>query len=263
MPLDPGEVRDELRRAAAFVYVDEPAAPALSSADAHHLQHVLRLRVGEAVAVGDGRGQVVLCRVISVAPGASEPARDAGGRRRSSAERRAFGLEPLAAPVQLAAPSPELCVAFALAKGERAEWTVQKLTEIGVDRLVPLITERSVVRVTGEDAKRRSERLRRVAREAGAQSRRPLLPEVSEPMTLAEFVASAGEPASLALAEPGSPYPNAGLHTIVIGPEGGWSERELATVRGRVGLGEGVLRTETAALVAGALLTHNRAIAGR
>ena len=76
------------------------------------------------------------------------------------------------------ASEPGLTVAFAPTKGERPEWVVQKLTELGVDRIVPLISERSVVRWAGERGAGAVERLRRVAREAAAQSRRVWLPDV-------------------------------------------------------------------------------------
>ena len=79
---------------------------------------------------------------------------------------------------------PALTVAFAPVKGERPEWVVQKLTELGIDRIVPLLSERSVVRWSGARGKATVERLRRVAREAAAQCRRVWLPEVADTVRL-------------------------------------------------------------------------------
>ena len=75
-------------------------------------------------------------------------------------------------------------MAFAPVKGERPEWVVQKLTELGIDRIVPLFSERSVVRWSGARGQATVERLRRVAREAAAQCRRVWLPEVSDSVRL-------------------------------------------------------------------------------
>jgi 16S rRNA (uracil1498-N3)-methyltransferase len=167
-------------------------------------------------------------------------------------------LEVTGAP-RFVGRSPSRCVAFAIPKGERAEWTVQKLTEIGIDRIVPLLTDRTVVRLDGDEAPRRGERFRRIAREAGSQSRRLHLPDVETPTTLASLI-FALDPADgqVAMAEPGGGPVTAAMQMVLVGPEGGWSERELDEVPARVGLGPGVLRAETAALVAGTLLVATR-----
>jgi 16S rRNA (uracil1498-N3)-methyltransferase len=137
---------------------------------------------------------------------------------------------------------------------------VQKLTEIGIDRIVPLITDRSVVRLDEDDATRRGERFRRIAREAGVQSRRVRLPVVEDPMTMANFLAGLDPAfaAGTAIAEPGGGPVTSVLDTILVGPEGGWSDAELEQNSVRVGLGSGVLRAETAAVVAGTLLVASR-----
>ena len=150
-----------------------------------------------------------------------------------------------------------MSVAFALAKGDRPEWVVQKLTELGVDRIVPLVTERSVVRWSPEREAQGRARLCRVAREACAQSRRVWLPEVTDVSTLASLAAASGGP--VALAQMGAPPPARADQTVAIGPEGGWSASELALVEGTVGLGDASLRAETAAVAIGVLLTSIRA----
>jgi len=159
-------------------------------------------------------------------------------------------LEPAGEVEQEARPSPDVTVCFAVVKGQRPEWAVQKLTEIGVDRIVPLVTARSVVRwpVGGESG--HLDRLRRVAREAAMQSRRTWLPVVADVAAFATVAAEAGA----SLAHPAGGPASLAHPTVMIGPEGGWDEDELHTGLPGVRLGAHVLRTETAALLAGALL---------
>ena len=149
-------------------------------------------------------------------------------------------------------PAPDVTVAFAPTKGDRPEWVTQKLTELGVDRIVPLRTSRSVVRWEGERGAKAVERLRRVAREASAQCRRPWLPEVTEVCRLDQVTALAGAP--LALADAGGTAPHLDRPVLAIGPEGGWDDDERSAFGPGVGLGPTVLRAETAAVVAGTLL---------
>jgi 16S rRNA (uracil1498-N3)-methyltransferase len=206
----------------AHAFVDDLDAPVLSPDDRHHLERVLRLRTGEEMTVSDG----------------------AGGRRRCR-----FGpsLEPVGDVEREKRPSPEVTVAFAVVKGQRPEWAVQKLTEIGVDRIVPVVTARSVVRwPVGAHV----DRLARVAREAAMQSRRAWLPVVAAVSTFAVLSAEDG----VALAHPGGRSPSLRHPTVMVGPEGGWDDAELTVGTPLVRLGAHVLRTETAAVVAGALL---------
>lgn len=221
------------RRAAAQVFVDDVAHPELDGDALHHLGRVLRLRAGEAVVAADGRGRWVPCRY--------------DGRR---------ALEPAGEAVAEVAPAPRTTVAFAPVKGERPEWVVQKLTELGVDCVVVLSTARTVVRWEGARVDAALGRLRRVATEAAAQSRRVWLPELSGVLPL-----DALEPAGLVLAEPGAPPLGNGVRTVAVGPEGGWTPEELAGDGGRAtaGLGPHVLRAETAAVAAGVLLGAHRA----
>jgi 16S rRNA (uracil1498-N3)-methyltransferase len=238
-----------LRRAAGFVYVEDLAAPQPSADDAHHLLAVLRLRSDEVVIAADGAGSYVPCVIRS---GVASPR----GKNRAAPSPEV--LEVTGAR-RFVGRLPSRCVAFAIPKGERAEWTVQKLTEIGIDRIVPLLSDRTVVRLDGAEAARRGERFQRIAREAGSQSRRLHLPDVETPTTLESLLSALGSTAGeVAIAEPGGGPVTASMQTVLVGPEGGWSERELDEVPGRVGLGPGVLRAETAALVAGTLLVAAR-----
>lgn len=155
-------------------------------------------------------------------------------------------------------------MAFAPAKGDRAEWVVQKLTEIGVDDIVVVRAARSVVRWEGGREGAALGRLRRVAAEAMNQSRRVWLPDVRGPVALHALASDAAAsitraPGAMALAEPGGAPFGASTTGIAVGPEGGWSEEELALGWPTVSLGDGVLRSETAAVVAAVLLSAQRA----
>ncbi len=234
--------------AAAQVFVDDLDEMVPDAGARHHLARVLRLRAGETVVASDGAGRWRSCRYRPVREGAaSDRVLEAAG------------------PVE-AEPRPDrpLTVAFAPAKGERPEWVVQKLTELGIDRIVPLSADRSVVRWDGDRAGRAVARLRRVAMEAAAQSRRVWLPEVTEVTGVAGLAAggasaTGGVSGGLVLAQLGGPPPRPGQRAVAVGPEGGWSPAELALGLPSVGLGDGVLRAETAALVAAAALSLLRA----
>ncbi|HTW99346.1 MAG TPA: RsmE family RNA methyltransferase [Acidimicrobiales bacterium] len=259
----------ELRSVAALAFVDDLEAPQLDPETEHHLLDVLRLADGTTVAISDGAGSWQACRLErehrSRAPGRSAAAAgraEAGGRSPVAGRAEAGGrvtLVPLGKVRTVPPSSPPIGVGFALTKGDRPEWTVQKLTEIGVDRIVPLFTERTIVRIEGAALDQRVERYRRIAREAGTQSRRLRLPRIAAPLPLLQFIASLGAAsAGVALAEPGGMPLDDRTRTVLVGPEGGFSERELAGTERHVGLGPTVLRAETAALVAGALLVAKR-----
>jgi 16S rRNA (uracil1498-N3)-methyltransferase len=193
---------------------------------------VLRVRGGEPVSACDGQGGWRWCTL------------------------GANGLEPAGEVVVTPAPQPALTVAFALVKGDRPEWIVQKLTELGIDRIVPFESARTVVRWRGTAKEQHHvARLRKVAREAAMQSRRLHLPEVVTVRAVAEVLA---EPA-MTVAEPGGETPTAAITAMAIGPEGGFTAEELALASRRIALPGGVLRAETAAIAAGVVLAAVRA----
>jgi 16S rRNA (uracil1498-N3)-methyltransferase len=220
----------ELRLAAAHVIVDPDQldaddGPSLDPGDAHHLARVLRLHHGEVITATDGVGRW-------------RPYRWRGADHRPAPD-GPITVEP--------APEPAITVGFTPVKGDRPEWTVAKLTELGVDRIVPLRTERSVVRWDGDRGVQAVQRLRRIVRESVMQSRRCHVPRVSEvlaPDALPDAALAHFDGGPLSLRPP----------AVLIGPEGGWSEAELAAPRPHVTLGPFVLRAETAALAAAALL---------
>ena len=212
----------------AHVFVADVDVPEPAPADRHHLERVLRLRAGELVTVSDGRGR---WRWASVgAP-----------------------FAPLGDVVDEPALHPPLTVGFALLKGDRNELVVQKLTELGIDTFVPLATERTVVRWDGDREGRNHERLVRVAHEAAMQCRRVWLPHVSQVSALADIAGEGVARASIDGVPPTLQHP-----TVLVGPEGGWTDTEHASAPHSVRIGELVLRAETAAITAGAILAALR-----
>jgi 16S rRNA (uracil1498-N3)-methyltransferase len=165
-------------------------------------------------------------------------------------------LEPVALLVRHPRPTPLVTVGFALTKGDQPEWAVQRLTEAGADRVVVVISDRCVARWPPAKQERQLERLREVARQAAMQSRRAWLPEVDGPVPFADLVTSLAE---VALAVPGGAPPSLSAPTVLVGPEGGWTDEELLAVPHHVGLGPHVLRAGTAAVAAGVLLAALRA----
>jgi len=140
-------------------------------------------------------------------------------------------------------PEP-FTLATAMPKGDRLDWLVQKAAELGVDRIVLLHAERSTVRWKADRAAKQLVRLRRIADESTRQSRRVWRTEIDGPVVAHEMLPLA------AVAEPGSVGAVGVESMIAIGPEGGWTDDELARSPRRIGLGDSVLRVETAAIAA-------------
>ena len=209
----------------AHAFVDDLDALALRDGDRHHLERVLRLRTGDELTVSDGAGRWRTCRF--------------------GAQLEAVG------PIETdTAPEPEITIGFALVKGDRNEWIVQKLTELGVDRIVPFRADRSIVQWDDAKRVRHHDRLVTVAREAAMQSRRAFLPTVEPLATFADLAARPG----VALTERGGRPPTLARPVALVGPEGGWSDQELSAGKPQMGLGPTVLRAETAAMAAAAAL---------
>jgi 16S rRNA (uracil1498-N3)-methyltransferase len=218
--------------ARAHVFVGNVDAPVLDGGDLHHLVRVLRLAPGSGVTAGDGEGRWRFCRL------GDGPV-----------------LEIAGPPVSEPRPAPAITVAFALVKGERPELAVQKLTELGVDRIVPFVAGRSVVRWERTRADRQVERWRTIARQAAMQCRRSWLPEVAPVTTFDSVAALPGA----ALADAGGAPPTLDLPVVLVGPEGGWTPEERGSGLPAVRLGPHVLRADTAAITAGAVLAALRA----
>jgi 16S rRNA (uracil1498-N3)-methyltransferase len=213
-------------------------AVTLGGAEAHHASTVRRVRVGEEVTVGDGRGAWLTGTVESVAP------REVVVR--------------IAERTDAAAPNPRVVLVQALAKGDRDELAVQAATELGVDEIVPWQAARSVSRWDAAKAAKGRARWATIVREAAKQAHRAWLPEVAELTSTAQLVERAAASHVLVL------EPTAGLRlsaltvdagdardiVLVVGPEGGIAPEELDALSAAgarlVRLGETVLRTSTA-----------------
>lgn len=214
---------------------------------ANHIARVLRLRQGDPLTLFDGGGGEYAARIEEFRKGAVIVSVD----------------EQL--PVARESPLP-ITLAQGVSRGERMDWVVQKATELGVTRITPVLTERSVVRLDAKQAERKRLHWQAIAVAACEQSGRDRVPGVDVPLILAEFVGKADPRATRVLLSPtGSqrvadlPRAEGGI-VVLIGPEGGLSEAEqraaLAAGFVAVRLGPRVLRTETAAVAALTLLQH-------
>jgi 16S rRNA (uracil1498-N3)-methyltransferase len=210
----------------------------LTGPEAHHAATVRRVRVGEEVTVGDGRGAWLTGEVEAVAP------REVVVRVRERTD----------AP----APRPRVVLVQALAKGDRDELAVQAATELGVDEIVPWQAARSVSRWDAAKVSKGRARWATIVREAAKQAHRAWLPDVAELTTTAQLARRA-EASVVLILEPTATEPLSGLRVgegeerdivLVVGPEGGIAPEELdvLTAAGAraVRLGDTVLRTSTA-----------------
>ncbi|MFN8023588.1 MAG: RsmE family RNA methyltransferase [Acidimicrobiales bacterium] len=215
-----------LRNSEAHVFVASLASPQLSFEDEHHLDRSLRLEETDPVTVSDGQGRWATAT---------------WSRRR--------GLE-LTSQIHQDPERPPLTIGCAIPKGDRPELVVQKLTELGINRISFYETKRSVVHWDDERRSKQHERMYRIAREAAMQSRRTFLPKIE--FTSFERML---EQHGMAIAEVGGRDPiDEGVHGILVGPEGGFDREELDYAVPKIGLSRNILRVETAAIVAAAQL---------
>lgn len=218
----------------------------LSGDEGRHAAKVRRVRAGETVLVSDGRGRLLTCTVRAVAD---------DGLRLGVLNREL-----------VAEGQPRLVVVQALPKGERAELAVEVMTELGVDRIVPWAAGRSIVQWQGARGEKALARWRRTAAEAAKQSRRGRVPFVAELagtkdvatlLSAAEVAIVLHEDAEIPLVA--VPLPLVGDIVVVVGPEGGVADDELALFDDAgahlVRLGPTVLRTSTAGPAALAALS--------
>lgn len=223
-----------------FLVDDAGARPGetvvLTGAEAHHAASVRRVRPGEQVTVGDGRGTWLAGVVDSTQP------REV--------------IVRITARDEVPPPRRRLVLAQALAKGDRDELAVQAATELGVDEVVPWQAARSVSRWEGPKAEKGRQRWRSIVREAAKQAHRAWMPEVTPPASTAALAARAAASRMLVL-EPtataslsGADLGEDGDIVLVVGPEGGIAPEELAQLAdagaAAVRLGDTVLRTSTA-----------------
>ena len=222
----------------------------LSAEETRHARDVLRLLPGDEVFVFDGEGCEFRCSVGEL-------------NSRSATLNVIEAVEP-------AKPESPLCLvlAVALLKSEKFDLVVQKATELGVTRIVPLITQRADVKIREpQDANRKLERWQRIALESAKQCGRARLMTISEPQVFTDALREMGstgvrlmfaERSGGSLKEALGDEANAKSVAALVGPEGGWTNEELAQAREFgwkiVTLGGRILRAETAAITVGALL---------
>jgi 16S rRNA (uracil1498-N3)-methyltransferase len=220
----------------------------LQSREARYILAVLRLGPGDEVTVFDGEGREYRTALFDDYE---------GGVYLSIQEE----LNPeRESPVRIT-------LGQGLLKGEKMKFVIQKATELGVDRIIPLVSSRSIPLVEGDRETLRIERWRRIAQEAAKQCGRTVVPEVAPVHELGDFL-SQGEGTGVILWE-GEPTPlrevieeidPKGGITLLIGPEGGFSEGEVATAQASgflvAGLGQRILRAETASLSVLSILQH-------
>ena len=216
-----------LRGSAAHVFVESLDDPQIASDDEHHLRRVLRIRDADVITVSDGLGRWVTARLT------------------------AHGVAVESDTVSESMPRPAV-VLSAIPKGDRPEWIVQKLTEIGATTIGFVDCARSVVRWEEARAGRQFDRMRRIAREAAMQSRRVWLPHLVDVQSFDQVIG----PISSAIADPDGGELSAATDTVIVGPEGGFTDGELARGTTRVRVSANILRVETAALAAAILLTQ-------
>jgi len=222
----------------------------LSREQAHQVRHVLRLRPGDTIVVLDGRGTEYEVLLTTVSQ------KEAVGRVTST--RNAAGE-----------PRVQLTLFQSLLAREKFEWVLQKATEVGVTQVVPVLTERSLVRTKQID-EGKLDRWRRIVTEAAEQSHRGRIPKIEPAILFGDvfsrfvdfdrfLIAAPSHTATLheALRGIGREAPSIAL---MIGPEGGFTNEEVAVAREKgavaVGLGPRILRTETAAVVVSALVLY-------
>jgi len=231
------------------VYCDRTLAAGqqveLPESAAYHVARVLRLRAGAPLTAFDGSGHDFRCEIVAVE---GDTVRVAVGERMQGLRDSPLGIT----------------LVQAVSRSERMDWTLQKATELGVRAIVPVISARSVVRLDERQAERKLRHWKAIVAGACEQSGRSTIPDVRSPVELGRFLAAVPREGQRFVLSPAGPASLAGLATtaarveLLIGPEGGLDDQELeAAARAGfspVRLGPRVLRTETAGIVALAVL---------
>lgn len=213
----------------------------LAGDEGRHAAAVRRIRVGESIMVSDGAGRGVRGTVTEV-------------------EKSAVTVE-VTETMTAEKPAVRYVAAQALAKGDRGEMAVEMLTEVGIDRIIPYMAARSVVRWTLDREERQLGRWRSTAREATKQSRRLRVPIVAAPMSMKELAVLAGQVDAAFILHEGADdplsrfdLPDAGEVLFIIGPEGGLTDTEIEAFEAagakQALVSDAVLRTSTAGVVA-------------
>lgn len=216
----------------------------LSLEETRHLRDVLRLRAGEIIQVFDGHGKEFSCEIETI-------------------EKKETVLKIIG---EIAPSAPEsslnLTLAIALLKGEKFDLVIQKAVELGVSKIVPLISKRTDVKLKESDKK--IERWQRIILESSKQCGRAKLMEITQPINFADFIKSSEGTKILFAERSGKNFENllfSEKMVGIVGSEGGWEDSELDLARENgvqiVTLGGRILRAETAGIVIPALLQNH------
>ena len=229
------------------IFVTSIQPPEISGSDAHHLRDVLRLKAGDPLELLDGSGKVYDARIVEI-----------------NKERiicRSISSRPAETEPRL-----KITLAQAIPKSSKMDFIIEKCTELGVNKIIPLLTERTVKMAA------KLERWRKIAKSAAQQSGRCIIPEIAEPLKFGQFLKLRGQYDLALIAWEGekentlkkslqSPLlPPIPQILVLIGPEGGFTSQEIELAKAAgftpVSLGKTILRTETAGLAALAAIMY-------
>ena len=225
------------------VYTPDLLAPestvVLSAMPSAHLIKVLRLRAGAKAVLFNGDGKDYLCEILLA--------------KAEAAQLRVLSAQPAAAESSL-----KITLLQAICRGDKMDWVLEKATELGVTHIIPVQSERSEVQLDSERANKRREHWQRVVISACEQSGRAFVPQVEALKSLGIRLSGEIQADAKLMLEPGAePITMArkvSSAALAVGPEGGWSERDLAQLGlagfSPVAIGARVLRTETAGIAA-------------
>ena len=217
---------------------------ALTKEDSRHLKTVLRIKPGEQIEIFDGKGRTRLASIDKIV-------------------KNSISIKACDTPVKHAGPACAITLFVCISKGKRMDWTVEKAVELGAARIIPVISDRTIVRLSETDGLGKAERWRRVAADAARQCGTAWIPEITSPVKFNDSLVMFSEcapvftaaltndavPLRKALQQYPLPPPASGWF---VGPEGDFTVQELNQLRKCesifVNLGSNVLRSETATL---------------
>jgi 16S rRNA (uracil1498-N3)-methyltransferase len=229
------------------VFVPKEQLPFIIGSDAHYLKDVLRSKPGDLIDLLDGTGMIYRAKITKL-------------------EKDRISCEIISSQEAKSEPAVKITLAQALPKGHKMDFIVEKCTELGVSRIIPVLTERAVAKSA------KLERWRKIAKEAAEQSGRAIIPEIYELTTFDDILKLSKDYAlaiipweaeeNISLKSTLTTYPPNHLSTILvlIGPEGGFSQKEVEKAKKAgfesVSLGKRILRAETAGMATLAMVLY-------
>ncbi|SHE65193.1 16S rRNA (uracil1498-N3)-methyltransferase [Seinonella peptonophila] len=210
--------------------------------DVHHIKNVMRFQPGDQIICCDEQGADYLAMIETIQPSQ-------------------IRLNILNQSPSMGEPHTEVVLWQSIPKGDRWDWILQKSTELGVKRIVPVISERTIVKIDNRKLEKKQSRWQRIVKEAAEQSHRGMIPLVESVYHFNDLLSAlSNQPAWIAYEQGGNSfyqslkaYPKGEIH-LIIGPEGGFTRQEIERAKQAgikpVTLGKRILRTETAAIAA-------------